>query len=353
MKRFFKASVYIITAVMIVILSAGVKLTANAASLSDTVSLLNPQTNEGNLKKQGYYWDNINDILTIENLSIKTDDDYGLKIKDGATIVLNGNSTIEAEKAALYLSGSISPRGITFQGKGTLTLISENGIGILDASSNKSATVRITSGTINIRSGKDGINSKYAHIALTGGNISIETNEDAYAINAREITINGGCHLTSNSSLFSTSSISISSAYLDIISKQPAIIAESIDITRVDIRTGNSKDDLQNADVYNEENAITTKTNFFLKTSSIIFGEDHTIAADIILLIVMIAVIAVMIIVPVTIKRKKAKRIIAANEAEEAARLKEAKARKKAAAKRSAKAPQNNSETSQQDSKSN
>lgn len=340
MKRFFKASVYILTAVITVVSSAGFKMTANAASLSNTVSLLNPQTNEGSLEKYGYYWDNINDILTIEDLNIKTDDDYGLKIKDGATVVLKGNSTIEAEKAALYLSGSISPRGITFQGKGTLTLISENGIGILDTSSNKNATVRITSGTINIRSGSDGINSKYAYIALTGGNISIESGKDTCAINAREITINGGCRLTANAPLLS-SSISISSAYLDIASEKPALQADSIDIVRVDIKTGASRDSLQDKETYNGENAITTKTNFFLKTQSLIFGKDHTIAADILVLVAMIAVVAIVIIIPVAIKKKKAKRIIAAKQAEEEARLKEAKAKKKAASKKQSRSSQN------------
>ena len=335
MKHFLKLSVFLIAAALLIMPIAGLTVAAaDSGVCTDTISILNPQTNEGNLEKYGYYWNNITETLTIKDLNLKTDSDYGLKIKDGSTVILEGDSTIEASKAALYLSGSVSPRGITFQGKGTLTLISKDGFGLLDASSNKSATVRITSGNLNIRSGGDGINSKYAQIALAGGKLSIEAGNGAYAINAREITINSGCRLTANAPLMSQS-VSISSAYLDIASGSPAIQSDSISIIRVDIKAGASRDSLNDAEKYNGENAIVTKTNFFLKTESIIFGEKYTITADIILVMALVVLIAVIIIIPVTIKKKKAKRIISAKQAEEAARVEEQKA-KKAAAKKSA-----------------
>ena len=64
------------------------------------------------MRGEGYFWDNPkHSHLTLSDLRIDTEDEYGLKITDGATVILKGDNRIKATKAALYIGGNVIFRG--------------------------------------------------------------------------------------------------------------------------------------------------------------------------------------------------------------------------------------------------
>lgn len=89
----------LLTLAIVVPLFACLNVSA-AKTLTEGVSILNPRQN---MRGEGYFWDNPKDTLTLSDLRIDTEDEYGLKITDGATIILKGDNRIKADKScALY-----------------------------------------------------------------------------------------------------------------------------------------------------------------------------------------------------------------------------------------------------------
>ncbi len=311
-----------------IILSAITVCHAKPQAITETVTLLKTLTNDGDLERLGWYWDNINLVLTIKNLNIKTDSDYGLKVQDGATVVILGDNYIEAEKAALYFGGPYVTNGITVKGNGSLTLKSENGSGIVCASSSRSSIVRFTKTDIEISCKDDAIVSKNSSVSFSGGRLSINTDESSNAVDAKSFTINSGCSFTSNAPI-KADELTLSASPVSIASNSQALLCDNITIQRVRIFSGDKLSSLSQAEEYSNEPALKTEVSFFLSTNSIIFGDRFSIAADILLLCALLAVLAVVIIIPIVVKKKKAKRIIMISEAEEKARNEELKKLKK------------------------
>ena len=300
---------------------------AKPAVQNEMVSLLKTPTNAGNLDEYGWYWDNINLVLTIKNLNLKTESEYGLKVQDGATVVILGNNYIEAEKAALYFGGQYSTNGITVKGNGTLTLKSSNGSGIVCGSSNKNSVVRFSKTNIEIVCGNDAIVSKNTSVSFSGGRLSIDTDENSNAVDAKAFTINSGCSFSSNAPIIA-GELTVSASSISVASNRQSISADIVNIQRVKLFTGEKLTELSEAEAYTNESAVKTEVNFFLSTSSIIFGDRFSIVTDILFLIVLLAILAAVIIVPIVIRKKKAKRIITVIEAEEKARDEELKLKK-------------------------
>ena len=154
-----------------------------AAKITESVNLSRPQKNQSG---SGYYWDNIHDVLTLDGLYIDTSDEFGMRIPPDATVILKGNSTITAARAALACPGSV-----TFKGSGTLTL-SAGDMGIYFYSTDDSTTARFLEGEFRITSGGDGIRSDFTALSFVGSKVTISAPAaDRCAVDARSIKLFG------------------------------------------------------------------------------------------------------------------------------------------------------------------
>jgi len=175
-----------------------------AKQINETVSLANARKNE---RGEGYFWDNINDTLTLNGLNIDTTDDYGLKLPDNATVVLVGNNKITASKVALLTTGTT-----IFKGSGTLTLTAgETGIMLADPST--LGKVSFLSGTYKISTPGDGISSDKVKLYISGG--EFEINSGGYAIKAPSVELNN-TKLTAKGAVYSADPLVINNAAVEI-----------------------------------------------------------------------------------------------------------------------------------------
>ena len=291
-------------------------------TLTEGVSILNPKQN---IHGDGYEWHNPSDTLTLTNLKIDTDDEYGLKIADGATVILKGNNYIKASKAALYIGGNVVIRG-----SGTLTL--EGGeTGILCNSIKNTDKLSITEGTYNINGGIDGIRADFSRVALSGGKLTV-SGGSGYAINVRELQTSAGVTIKATGTLYSSYSMLIQGTNLTVESSQPALLSDgTLKTESMTIKTGTTLSALSDADSYSGENAITTISTLDTSIKSILFGAPYSIAVDITLLIAAIAVLAAAIVIPPVIRKKEAQSIIKSLEAAEAEKKQQKKIQKKSA----------------------
>ena len=223
------------------------------------------------MRGPGYFWDNINDTLTITNMTIDTDLNYGLRIPADATLVLEGNSTIRASLCALSLEGNL-----TVKGNGTLTLYSD-GYGINASATDMNKKLTFKEGTVTINSAGDGIYSENAIITQNDkAKLSINvSNPDSYAINARQIKLLGGS-FESNCSLYSRD-IKISGINADIKSTRSAFIIhgasedapyDKVKLTNVKIKVGEDAGSLADAGAYAGEKCVSLKEHIPYTKSS-------------------------------------------------------------------------------------
>ncbi len=229
--------------------------TSESGVVVGTVNLINVSKNQHG---PGIEWHNPSDTLTLTNMTIDTADNYGLRLPDGATIVLEGNNTIRASKVALSTEGNL-----TVKGKGKLTLISDD-IGILVSTLNNNNRLTVVGGDITINSVGVGIYCENAIVNQSDkANIEIKTTDGAYAIDARQIKLLGG-KFASNASLLGED-IKLMTVNLNITSDKAAFIIdgatsyEKVSIKDVKMKGGADGSSLSDIDVYNGENSISTK----------------------------------------------------------------------------------------------
>ncbi len=289
--------------------------TTEGGVIIETVNLINANKNQ---RGTGLFWHNPTDTLTITNMVIDTADNYGLRLPDGATIVLEGNNTIKASQCALSVEGNL-----TVKGSGTLTLISD-GYGILVTNLDMNKKLTFIDGKVKITSGGDGIYTEYAVVTQNDkAKVEINTTGGAYAINARQIKLLGG-EFTSNASLFADD-IKLMELGLSINSDKAALILDGasaeqpykkLSITDVALRTGADEASLADAQSYNGENCIkakakkiNTKTSAFLE----LFGVEAPGSnwLDLVLIVVVILIVAAFIATPY-IKNYRSKGDVAA-----------------------------------------
>lgn len=60
---------------------------ASSGVIKETLDLTRPQKN---ISGEGYYWNNRENTLELNGINIDTDDEYGIKLIDGATVKLFG-----------------------------------------------------------------------------------------------------------------------------------------------------------------------------------------------------------------------------------------------------------------------
>ncbi len=296
---------------------------SGAKTLTRGVSILNPKQN---IHGDGYEWHNPSDTLTLSNLRIDTSDEFGLKIPDGATVILKGKNYIKASKAALYIGGNVVIRG-----SGTLTL--EGGeTGILCNSIQNSHQLRINSGTYVITGGTDGIRADYSKIALAGGNLTI-SGGSGHAITARELQTAGGVTVRATRSLHASYSLLLQGANLSVESDQPALLSDgSFKTESMTFRTGDSLSSLSDAEGYDGEKALATVSTLDTTVYSILFGSPYPIIIDVCLLVGALLILAAAIVIPLLLRRNKAKKIMEQIRLEEEELRRQHKAEKKKAA---------------------
>ncbi len=310
--------------------------TSDAGVILECVNLVYVNKNK---RGSGYVWDNINDTLTLTNMTIDTTDGYGLRLPADCTLVLEGKNTIRASKCALSLEGDL-----TVKGSGSLTLHSE-GYGINASSTDMNKKLTFRDGSVTVNSTGDGIFSEYA-IVTQNGKAKLEINSGAYAINARQVKLLGGS-FTSNSSIISND-IKISNINLNISSSSPAFIIDGaaqetlyakVKLTDVKITAGESKDLAEQADAYNGQKHISTTPYKKYTKSSLalewITGKEisGTGYIDFVLLGIGVLIVAAFIATPYILNKKERAKVEAAKAAareEEKQNIKAANAEKHA-----------------------
>ena len=276
--------------------------TTTGGVIIETVNLINANKNQ---RGTGLFWHNPSDTLTITNMTIDTPDNYGLRLPDGATLVLEGNNTIKASQFALSVEGNL-----TIRGKGTLTLISgDKGIVVSTLNVNKKLTV--IEGKLTINSEGDGIYTENAIITQNDrAKVEINTKGGAYAINARQIKLLGG-EYKSNASLYGED-IKLMTVKLDIASDKAAFIIKGADadapyaklsINDIAMKAGSDGASLTEVESYGGESVITakvkkvnTKTSAFLELFGVKIPGSNWL--DLVLIILVIVVVAVFIATP-------------------------------------------------------
>lgn len=254
---------------------------------------------------EGYQWQNLYDILTLTNIKIETESNYGLKIPENATVILKGDNYIKASEYAVHCLG-----GVTFEGDGTLTLVSETGI--ICASLKADEIVRFRSGKINISGCETAIYSENSTLTFTGTELVTEATKAT--VNAQKIVLAGGS-LSGTAPIVSKDSVEVSAAKLDIKASSAAITAvRGIKISGCDISVGSSAGDISRAQEYNGENCISTVSNVKVQTMGTLFNGRFPKFVDYIVFAVLFVLVVAVVAIPIVIKQRKTARLIAEHE---------------------------------------
>ena len=315
--------------ILILIMAAAMILSVSALSLPASAKTVHTKTLSflsirANASGDGYKWDNYNDTLTLDSINIDTEDDYGLKIVDGATVILKGTSYIKASKAAVFIEGKV-----IFKGNGKLVLEGENGI--YCSSNNSKDTLTINGGTYDITSTAQGIVSKYHRVSLTSCNVSINTKGDV-AAEAERLNVGAKTTLTANGSLLGRMKLHLEGTNVSVESKGKALISDNeVTFSKLILKTGASNTALSEAEGYNGEAAVSTKSTYDDSKRSVILGEKYPAILDVVIFLGIAVVLGCAVVLPIVIKKKKAQAAVLARDLAEEERKAEAKARKKAA----------------------
>ncbi len=301
-------------------------VTASAANRYSTgIGILNA---DKNIQEDGYTWNNPDDILTLNNIYVDTEDEFGLKVpayqKNGnprksVTIILNGDNYIKAKKAALYLECNVIIRG-----SGSLTLVGGE-YGILCNSTKTEHKLTLASGTYDISGGTDGIHSEFQKVTISGSTLSVKAT-NGYAINARDLQTGNNAKITATGSFHTSYSMLLQASDIAIASHEPALLTDKyLQLDSMTLMAGDTPDSLHNIDAYTNEKALKTTSTFDDSPRSLIFGENYPFTLDIALLVGVVLALTCIIVLPVVHKRQQAKTAILLRDAAEAQRKKQKK----------------------------
>ena len=269
-----------------------------AERITETVSLANARKNE---RGPGYFWDNINDTLTLNGLNIETDDEYGLKLPDNATVILVGDNKITASKVALLTTGTT-----IFKGNGTLTLTAGEA-GIMLADPTTLGKVSFLSGRYKINSRGDGIYSDKVRLYIAGGEFDISS--DGYAIKGPTVEINDA-KVKAKGAIYSFEPLVINNAELEAtsISSDDALqTGKEFRFSNIKLYAGaNSGSAAEVPDrAYSGGAFVKTTPTYVERKYSVVFGGNVPAWVDYVVFLGAGAGIAATIAVPLLIKRKK------------------------------------------------
>ncbi len=301
MKKRFPALVLVI----ILLLMPQLVIPSSAAeTITQTLNIADINKNDSG---SGYNWANIDGILTMDNLRIETEDDYGLTLPANATIVLKGNNYIKASRIAIR-----SVSSLTIEGNGTLTLLSDD-IGILCASNLERDTLRFRSGEINITAANTGVYSEYATISLTGADINVSAKD--YAFRGKNIQALSGT-VNANGRLTAETDLTLSGVDLTASGSAPVLSAgNNLKISSCDILCGSSLDSLSESDKYTDTASVKLISTVDNSKKGVLFGGSLPLFVDYIVFTAIGLVAVAVIAVPIYIKSKKTKKLIAEHQA--------------------------------------
>lgn len=301
-----RAVCLVLTAVLLLVpfASAAVYEADAVVTITKSINLTNPRMN---MTGAGYAWMNLDKTLTLDGLYIDTSDEYGMRIPDGATVILKGNNYIRAASYAMGIPGNV-----TFKGNGTLTLVGGDA-GLYFYSTDDTTIARIMGGNFKITAGGVGIRSEYTTLSVTKGTFDIDVPaKDGLAILGRTLKLHGG-KFTAQGPITASQNLEIRAANLSVAADRAALSANrKLTLKDVSLSVGNTADDLRKADGYNGENCIRVKSAANLLGESVLFGEAVPMFADILVIVVLAALVAAGIGLPLLRAHRRSKRALAA-----------------------------------------
>lgn len=301
-----RAVCLVLTAVLLLVpfASAAVYEADAVVTITKSINLTNPRMN---MTGAGYAWMNLDKTLTLDGLYIDTSDEYGMRIPDGATVILKGNNYIRAASYAMGIPGNV-----TFKGNGTLTLVGGDA-GLYFYSTDDTTIARIMGGNFKITAGGVGIRSEYTTLSVTKGTFDIDVPaKDGVAILGRTLKLHGG-KFTAQGPITASQNLEIRAANLSVAADRAALSANrKLTLKDVSLSVGNTADDLRKADGYNGENCIRVKSAANLLGESVLFGEAVPMFADILVIVALAALVAAGIGLPLLRAHRRSKRALAA-----------------------------------------
>ena len=304
MKNFLRrVAVIFLCAVMLIL-----PLNVYAAKDNTVNSSINLAMTNDNLRGAGYQWENLDDTLILSGIRLVTDDSYGIKFHSNVTVKLTGDNYISAKDYALHCLGSI-----TFEGTGTLTLVSGDSAIHISASEAMTDTIRFRSGTYDLRGGNYGVYSDTATFASNGANIKAEGSKGA--IRVKNATFSGGS-VKANGGISALVDLTIAFTSVEAVSTTgPALYAaRNLDIQAKRVTAGETLSGLMEIEKYTSEKAVKLTANSAKGTRSTLFGDKFPAFVDYLVFIFLILLVGALIGIPAFIKYKKTQKLIALNE---------------------------------------
>lgn len=273
--------------------------TLSVSAITDqTLNLANAKKN---LRGDGYEWNNPDRILTLTDLSIETDNDFGLKIPDNCTVILKGKNTVKATQFGIGVPGSV-----VFEGDGSLT-VEAGEAAIYNYSYSDNHKMRFGGGNITLKSATPLLADR-AEVSVTSGSLELISTADT-AANTRVLSISGG-EVSASGSLNATHMLYVDRAKINVVSDSTALVSDNIlKLENVKLKVAANGNTLANVSEYSGESSIETVPEKKSARNSILFGENIPITVDYILLSVAILLVAAAITLPIVRKRVKVRRL--------------------------------------------
>ena len=286
---------------ILAVLSSLLILPVSAAKNNVYTSTLDLASVRQNASGVGYVWRNIEGTLELNNITIDTSDDIGLKIPDNAVITLKGKNYVKASKIAITCLNSA-----TFQGSGSLTVISDD-IGIQCLSLSSEDNVRFRSDKITVTAGKIGIFSENATTSFSSGSMEITAGD--YAIKGERVKILSGV-LVASGGIHASETLTVNGANITASSSDKALHSDrKIDISNVTLSVGETFDTLAVSENYNGEKAIKTVSTVKIEKKGVLFGGRFSVFVDYLVFTVIIIAITAVVSLPIYFKYRKTKKI--------------------------------------------
>ena len=284
---------------------------ASSGVIKETLDLTRPQKN---ISGEGYYWDNRENTLELNGINIDTDDEYGIKLIDGATVKLFGKNYITASEYALAGQG-----GFTIIGDGSLTRVTD-GDAIYSYSTAMNKEIKIRSGDISVTAGRSGIRFDSGIVSIVGGNtdIAVSDRSNGMGITGGTVQITGGS-VFSNAPLSAAGTLRIIASEVRAEAEPGRAVLEygkTLSLEKVDLQTGENSGSLSAAVEYGGEGSILTASNAYRGGTSAILGEGFPKYADVILIVIAVILLIVIVGLPVFLHYRKTKMMIKKLEAE-------------------------------------
>ena len=266
-----------------------------AGTVTETV---NVQYFKKNTAGDGYYWNNRDEKLTLENLHLTTTSAYGMRIPDGAEVELIGDNYISAASVALALEGDV-----TFKGTGTLTL--EGGqYGLYDYATDGLCIARFMAKALTATGGEAAVRFDTAKFyAENGAKVTLKS--DGLAVSGVVVKFLD-CTVDATAPVAASQLLVIQNADVTVAADKAALdCPRSLTLSNVKLETGASLASLAAAETYAGEHAVRFTHTGRAGRTSILFGDSCPAFVDYILLGVVLLGAAAAIALPIRRQKKK------------------------------------------------